>query len=61
MDYSTHGNNAAHTNPHIHEFTGNTTKGDYQIIENRYFIDENTGKMRLGKSNNDGTYNWLDE
>lgn len=60
VDYSTHGNDLAHTNPHIHEFVGNTTKGDYQIRELRFFIDESTGKMRLGKANNNGTNNWLD-
>ncbi|SEQ05946.1 hypothetical protein SAMN02910289_01145, partial [Lachnospiraceae bacterium RM5] len=60
IDYSTHGNNMAHTNPHIHEFIGNTTKGNYSIQEKRYFLDENTGIMRHGKANGDGTYRWLD-
>ncbi len=60
IDYSTHGNDIAHTNPHIHEFMGNVTKGDYHIREIRYFIDETTGIMRPGRANNDGTYNWLD-
>ena len=60
IDYSTHGNDVAHTNPHIHEFIGNTTKGNYSIQEKRYFLDESNGMMRYGKANNDGTYRWLD-
>ena len=60
IDYSTHGRDLSHTNPHIHEFVGSTGKGDYHISELRYFIDESTGKMRPGKANNDGTYRWLD-
>lgn len=60
IDYSTHGNAKAHTNPHIHEFIGSTFRENYQIREIRYFIDENTGRMRPGKANNDGTYRWLD-
>ena len=60
IDYSTHGNDVSHTNPHIHEFIGNTTKGKYSIQEKRYFLDESNGMMRCGKANNDGTYRWLD-
>ena len=60
IDYSTHGNDVAHTNPHIHEFIGNTTKGKYSIQEKRYFLDESSGMMRCGRANNDGTYRWLD-
>ena len=60
IDYSTHGNNLAHTNPHIHEFVPNLTKANDYPSEIRYFFDSNTGKIRIGKSNNDGTYNWLD-
>ena len=59
IDYSTHGNNLAHTNPHIHEFVPNLTKANDYPNEIRYFWDSNTGKMRIGKANN-GTYNWLD-
>ena len=60
IDYTTHGRDLAHTNPHIHEFVGSRGKGDYHISELRYFEDESTGKMRLGKANNNGTYRWLD-
>lgn len=60
IDYSTHGNNLAYTNPHIHEFVPNLTKANNYPSEIRYFLDSNTGKMRIGKANNDGTYNWLD-
>ena len=60
IDYSTHGNNLAHTNPHIQEFVPNLTKANDYPSEIRYFLDSNTGKMRIGKANNDGTYNWLD-
>lgn len=60
IDYSTHGNNLAHTDPHIHEFVPNVAKANDYPSEIRYFLDSNTGKMRIGKANNDGTYNWLD-
>ena len=60
IDYSTHGNDLAHTNPHIHEFVGSVTKGKYSISERKYFLDEVSKRMRLGVDNNNGGYNWLD-
>ena len=60
IDYSTHGNELAHTNPHIHEFVGSVTKGQYSISERKYFLDEVSKRMRLGVANNNGEYNWFD-
>ncbi|MDO5558752.1 MAG: hypothetical protein Q4F95_04050 [Oscillospiraceae bacterium] len=57
IDYLTHGNDFAHTNPYIRKFVGNTAKEAYQIQKFRYFVDESTGGIRLGKANNNGTYN----
>ena len=61
IDYSTHGNNFAHTNPHIHEFVPNLYKDNDYPSEIKYFLYSNTGKMRKGIANNDKTYNWIDE
>ena len=60
VDYSTHGNNLAHTDPHIHEFIPNLTKVNNYPSEIKYFYDINTEQMRKGIANNDGTYNWLE-
>lgn len=45
INYSIHGNNLAHTNPHIHEFVPNLTKADDFPRKIKYFMDSNTGKM----------------
>lgn len=42
---------------------GDSQRASEEITQNnelRYFIDEATGKMRLGKANNDGTFRWLE-
>ena len=61
IDYSTHGRNESHTNPHIHEFSVDTNKGNYNITEIKYFLDKETGRMRLGRANGNGTYRWFEK
>ena len=48
IDFSNHGKPKCHTDLHIHEWYIKQVK-DFQLIEIKYFFDEETGRMRLGE------------